>query len=285
MGESGNNFTVLKVLMPEWQGCGTSTDVYDGAMALAREWWPEGPDLTVEALRDETLAVQGGIKGLHSIAPRAVGALDALRQQAPARLVTVGGTCGVELAPVSYLHERYGEDLLVVWLDAHADLNTPASSPSGHFHGMVLRSLLGEGPAEAAAVVTRPLDPSQVFIVGARDLDGPEHEYVGRSGVTWLGPDVCDAPERLVDQIQRTGCSHLYVHFDVDLVDPTDFPSTYYQVPGGPTLAAAADTLAELHRHFDVVGLSVLEYCDRREQDRQRLVTALRGAQARSCCG
>jgi len=271
--------------MPEWQGCGTSTDVYDGALALAREWWPEGADLTIDAARDEVLALTDGTKGLDSIAPRAASAIDALRQAQPTRLVTVGGTCGVELAPVSYLHERYGEDLLVVWLDAHADLNTHTSSPSGHFHGMVLRSLLGEGPSAATALVARPLDPSQVFIVGARDLDPAEHDYVGRSGVTWLGPDVCDAPERLVDQIQRTGCSHLYVHFDVDLMDPADFASTYYQVPGGPTLAAAADTLAELHRHFDVVGLSVLEYCDRREQDRQRLVTALRGAQARSCCG
>lgn len=275
----GNNAEVLNVLMPEWQGCGRSTDVYDGALALAEAWWPDGPDLTIEATRDEVLSVDDNVKGLTSIAPRAAHALTRLRAAAPDRLTVVGGTCGVELAPVAYLHERYGDDLLVLWLDAHADLNTPASSPSGHFHGMVLRTLLGDGPAELTSAI-RPLHSSQIFIVGARDLDAAEHDYIGRSEITWLGPDVCDAPERLTDAVHRTGASHLYVHFDVDVVDPADFASTYYQVPGGPTLASTARTLFELHRHFDVVGFSVLEYCHRAEQDRQRLVAALQGAQA-----
>ncbi len=276
---------MLKVLMPEWQGCGLSNTVHDGAVALAGAWWPEGPDLTIDAPRDEALVVDAGVKGLASMAPRLAGAIEALRAIQAERLVVVGGTCGVEVAPVAYLHERYGDDLAVVWLDAHADLNTPASSPSGHFHGMVLRTLLGDGPEAMTTAIGRPLNPHQVFIVGARDLDPAEHAFIGRSEATWLGPDVCDAPERLLDTLQRSGCHHVYVHFDVDVIDPQDFRSSYYQVPGGPTLAAMADTIGALHRHFDVVGLSVLEYCDREARDRERLVTALKGAQARSCCG
>ncbi|MCZ0970589.1 arginase family protein [Streptomyces albulus] len=71
----------------------------------------------------------------------------ALAEWGPGPLRTVGGDCGVELAPVSHAVARHGADLAVVWFDAHADLNTPASSPSGGFHGMVLRTLLGQGPA------------------------------------------------------------------------------------------------------------------------------------------
>jgi arginase len=276
---------MLKILLPEWQGCGTSTEVYDGARALAAALWPEGHDLVVDAPRDEELATIGSVKGLDSIAGRAVQALEALRAKAPTRLTMVGGTCGVELAPVSYCQERYGEDLAVIWLDAHGDLNTPASSPSGHFHGMVLRTLLGDGPAGLTDRLGGHLAPEQVFLVGARDLDEPEHDYIAQGGVTWLGADVCDRPDDLVDAINRGGFSHVYVHFDVDVVDPGDFDSSYFRVPDGPALAAVADTLGTLHRHLDVVGLSVLEYCDRSEKERSRLVTAVRGAQARSCCG
>lgn len=276
---------MLKLLMPEWQGCGVSVDMYDGARALAAAWWPDGPDLVVDAPREEELATTGAVLGLTSIAPRFTAALAQLQAAGPSRLAVVGGTCGSELAPVAYCHGLHGDDLAVVWLDAHADLNTPASSPSGHFHGMVLRTLLGDGPEDLVAPLGRPLDPHQVFLVGARDLDPAEHDYVARGGVTWLGPDVCDRPDDLVDQIARGGFSRLYVHFDVDVVDPGSFSSGYFQVPGGPSLGAVADTLGSLHRHFDVVGFSVLEYCDRGEGDRSRLVTALRGAQARSCCG
>jgi arginase len=63
-------------------------------------------------------------------------------------VVTVGGTCGVEAAPVAYLNERYAGDLAIVWFDAHGDLNAPDTSPSGHFHG--------HGAADAA----RPAEPS-----------------------------------------------------------------------------------------------------------------------------
>ena len=57
----------------------------------------------------------------------------------------IGGTCGAEIAPVAYLNNHYESDLAILWFDAHGDLNTPKTSLSGHFHGMVLRTLLGEG--------------------------------------------------------------------------------------------------------------------------------------------
>ena len=97
-------------------------------------------------------------------------------------VVTVGGTCGVEAAPVAYLNEQYDGDLAIVWFDAHGDLNAPATSPSGHFHGMVLRTLLGEGPHEYVGELRRPLRPAQLFLAGTRDLDPEESAYILRAG-------------------------------------------------------------------------------------------------------
>ncbi|NUS03623.1 MAG: arginase family protein, partial [Nonomuraea sp.] len=75
-------------------------------------------------------------------------------------VVTAGGDCGVELEPVAAARRRFGERLVVVWFDAHGDLNTPDSSPSGAFHGMVLRALTGEGPD--GLVAGEPVGPGQV---------------------------------------------------------------------------------------------------------------------------
>ncbi|WP_223189429.1 arginase family protein [Nonomuraea terrae] len=63
------------------------------------------------------------------------------------RVITVGGDCAVDIAPISAAHARYGNALTVLWIDAHPDVYSPQTLPSGAFHGMVVRALLGDGPA------------------------------------------------------------------------------------------------------------------------------------------
>lgn len=276
---------MLRLLLPEWQGYGLTSEVADGARVLAREWW-DGREVTVvEAPQDEVLAMGERVLGLASIAPRAGDTLRRLRAVSPERLQMIGGTCGVEVAPVEYLNERYGGDLAVIWIDGHADLNTPESSPSGHFHGMVLRTLLGDGPSALSTHVSHPLMPDQVFLVGPRDLDQPEQHYIDTHPVTWMRDEAFASPQRLMDAIVAKGFGHVYIHFDVDVVSPGDFGNALMRAEGGPLLPDVADVLSHLHRHTDVVGFSVLEYCDRTRIDRERLLTVLRALDANSCCG
>lgn len=279
---------MLKLLLPEWQGCGTTNVVAGGARRLAQAWWGRDPWITVEAPDDEVLAIRAGVSGLDSMAERLARVREVLATEAPTRLMTIGGTCGVEVGPVGWLNERYEGDLAVVWLDAHADLNTPASSPSGHFHGMVLRTLLGEGPEALVSQVARPLRPDQVVLAGVRDLDPPEQAYIETAGISVFPPDAFGHPDTLAQQLRARGISRVYVHLDVDVISPSDFGSSLMRTPGGPTLAEVMDVVASLHRHLDVVGFSVVEYTEYNEnaaQDRDRLVTALRGAHVRLCCG
>jgi len=274
---------VFPLLLPEWQGYGRSPDAADGARALARAWWGDRAHTLIDAPREETLRSEEGVLGLSSMVPRVRQTLARLREARPARLVTIGGTCGVELAPVAYLNDLYHGDLAIVWLDGHADLNTPNSSPSGHFHGMVLRTLLGEGPAAFVDLIPRALTASQVFLVGARDLDPPERAFIDASDVTWMPDDAFNDPRRLTDLIASRGFGQVYVHFDVDVIDPDDLDGALMHAPGGPLLAEVAEVVSALHRHTKVVGFSVLEYCDRNPADRDRLVTALRATNARRC--
>ncbi|MBV1909658.1 MAG: arginase family protein [Kangiellaceae bacterium] len=83
---------------------------------------------------------------LDAIGDRFTEMLDTFEEATPSRIMKVGRSCGAKAAPVSYLDNIDKGQTAIIWFDAHGDLNTPESSPSGHFHGMVLRTLLGEGP-------------------------------------------------------------------------------------------------------------------------------------------
>jgi arginase len=256
--------STLRLLLPEWQGYGLNADVSRGATALAAALFGDREFVTIDAPDREDLRVVDGVLGLHSIAPRFDRAIGVIRRAAPERIVTVGGTCGVELAPISYLNARYAGDLAVVWIDAHADLNTPATSPSGHFHGMVLRTLLGDGPEACTRGIARALTPAQVVLVGVREFDPPEAEYVSRHAIPVIGDAVFRDPTRIIDLIRAGGRRRLYVHFDVDVLDPAAFPASLMHAPGGgPALGEAAGLVRVLAAEFDVAGLSVLEFCER----------------------
>ena len=263
------------LLYPEWQGYGVSSAVYDGAASLALALLPHTELTLVDSPPAEQLRTRDGVLGLESIATRFVETLAHLRAAAPDRIVTIGGTCGVEAAPVAYLNERCSGDLAVVWFDAHGDLNTPATSPSGHFHGMVLRTLLGDGPREYVDALARPLWPPQIFLVGTRDLDRDEASFIRDREISVTAPDAMSDPAALAARIRGRGFRHVYLHLDLDCFRPEDIPDTLMQTPGGPWFDDVAATHRALRREFDVVGLSVVEYVERGGGSLEKLSAAV----------
>jgi arginase len=250
---------VLSLLLPEWQGCGTDASVAAGARALVGRL-SSHTFVTIEAPAEESLVTEGGVVGVASIAPRARQTLDLIRERQPSRIFTIGGTCGVELAPVAYLNERYRGDLAVVWLDAHADLNTPATSPSAHFHGMVLRTLMGEGPASLVDLIPRKLSPEQIVLAGARDLDRDEATFVSDAPIAWLRPADFLVPDRVAGRVRARGFKKIYLHLDLDVIDPLEFPDVLVPAPSGVSMNTLAETIQNLAASFDVVGFSVVEF-------------------------
>jgi arginase len=250
----------LHLLYPEWQGSGKAPAVQQGALTIAREVFPDVVFLAIDSPDEEWLQRGHGVNGLASIGPRFRNAMAQLRAEAADRILTVGGTCGVEAAPIGYLNERYGGDLAVVWLDAHGDLNTPESSPSGNFHGMVLRTLLGEGPAEFVSDLRRPLAPAQVFLAATRDLDPPEMAFITEQRIAATPPSQFAEPQALVNEITARGFAHVYLHLDLDALNPEEFPATLMRTPGGPSLQEVCGMMHAIAAVHDVVGFSVLEY-------------------------
>jgi arginase len=249
----------LSLLLPEWQGYGVDASVAEGARALAAAF-DDGAFLEIESPADETLAKEDGVIGLSALVRQARRTLDALADRQPTRIFTVGGTCGVEIGPVAYLNARYRGNLAVVWLDAHADLNTPESSPSSRFHGMVLRTLMGAGPAPLVDLVARRLSPEQIVLAGVRDLDRDEALFASDAGVARLGPADLLVPDRVAGRVRAMGFTKVYVHLDLDVLDPAEFPDALMRTPGGVSTGHVVETVRALKSAFDVVGFSVVEF-------------------------
>ncbi|GAB7036761.1 MULTISPECIES: arginase family protein [Catenuloplanes] len=154
--------------------------------------------------------------------------------------VVLGGDCAVSLAPVTAAVARHGDRLGVVWYDAHGDLNTPETSPSGAFPGMVLRTLLGEGPG--ALVPAVPLRPARVAVAGMRALDPAESAYLRAHGIGGtLEPGTV-----------------AYLHVDLDVLD--GITSVNDPQPGGLPPAQLLAHVADVAARHEIVGLTVAGY-------------------------
>lgn len=146
--------------------------------------------------------------------------------------------------------QHLGIEPTLVWYDAHGDFNTPATTPSGFLGGMPLAMIVGRGdPAIAAAAGLTPLPEQQAVLVGARDLDPGEAEALEGSDVRMV--EVADVDGGLVPD------GPLYVHVDVDVVDPAEMPAVNYPAPGGPPLAAVAASLQRLAATGRVAAVSL----------------------------
>jgi arginase len=258
--------TVPVLLLPQWQGYTVDDRPARGARAIAaaldaRERLHEidvAPWHDLARITD-THGEQIRILGLHEIAAQAGTALRWLYATAPARLLVIGGDCGSDLAPLAWQAARFGDQLGVLYLDAHADLNTPASSPSGRFHGMVLRAALGDSAAPLAALCPRPLRPDQLVLAGTRDLDPPERAFLDAARIQpWPASAFGDGS--LLAALLAHRATRWHVHLDLDVLDPADFPDVTVPVAGGPSLDTVVRLLAELISQRDVVSIAVTEH-------------------------
>jgi arginase len=156
--------------------------------------------------------------------------------------------------------------IFVLWIDAHADFNTPFSSPSGNMHGMPLALICREPGLEAVFEGASPgyVPPNRVFLMGVRSIDGEERALLRRRGVSLL--DMRRIDEEGVVAPLRAFLNHvaeqdgvLHVSFDLDVLDPTIAPGVGTAVPGGLTYREAHLILEMLHDSGRVRSVDLVE--------------------------
>ena len=150
------------------------------------------------------------------------------------------------ISGVSHFYRERGQRVGLLWIDAHADMNTPESSPSGNVHGMPLACCVGIGPAELTNIFgyAPKIDPGNVALIGIRSVDEAERTIVQRSGVrafTMHEIDQRGLSAVLEDAIAiaREGTAGFHVSLDMDAVDPKEAPGVGTPVRGGLTYREA----------------------------------------------
>jgi arginase len=170
------------------------------------------------------------------------GKVDAIMTRRGFPLV-LGGDHSVAVGTISGIAaycKRKKKKLGVLWVDAHGDLNTPASSPSGNVHGMPLASVLGMGPRDLTTIggAFTKLDPLNVSIVGLRSLDEGEKRRITQTGVNVF--TMTDIDRQGIHRVMKKalarvahGTDYVHVSFDLDAVDPTVASGVGTPVKGG----------------------------------------------------
>ncbi|MFW3612984.1 arginase [Staphylococcus caprae] len=154
--------------------------------------------------------------------------------------LTLGGDHSIAVGSISGISQYYN-NLGVIWYDAHGDLNVPEESPSGNVHGMPLRILAGDGPDELVHLngFTPKVKPENIVLIGMRDLDKGEREYIKDKNIkTFTMADIDrfgiqEVIERSLEYLKSRNIDGLHFSLDVDALDPTETPGTGTRVLGG----------------------------------------------------
>lgn len=184
--------------------------------------------------------------------------------------VVLGGdhalAAGSIAGAAAHLHAR-GDALGVVWVDAHGDVNTPATSRSGNVHGMPLAALLGHGDKAMSSVGgtgSAALRASNLALVGLRDLDDSERDHIRKWNLNAFTMRALD--ERGVRSVMEEaiatatrGAAGLWVSFDMDVIDPDEAPGVGTPVAGGITYREAHLAMEMLADSGKLIGLDLVE--------------------------
>lgn len=249
------------LVVPQWQGSPSarSMTLIDGADAIADDL-PRSATTRVDVPMEAGESLDTGIRRFSSLqrtrdliaaalSPAGDSATDAAPRE---RFVVIGGDCGVAVPAIAEAAARH-PGLAVVWLDAHADLHTPATSPSGAFAGMALRAVSGDGPLGSGV----PVPAGRIVLAGAREFDDAEADHLRESGMTSLSVEQLADPAALAEAVAATGADAVYVHVDLDVLDPAVVTGVSQPVPFGLDVATLTSAVGALRERVPLVGASI----------------------------
>jgi arginase len=246
----------LALSYPQWQGSGRHENLLRGAEAAAAVCAAYAPQRRVP-LADDRGGALHGVNRWDAVFAQFRSAQALLAQSGARRVLTAGGDCAVDVAVIDYLRGRHPQ-LSVIWIDAHLDANTPETSPSGNFHGMPVSAILGRAPEPMRALLGAPIDPARFHYSGIQLGDEGDWALQRELGLAMLDLTMLDA--------QTAVGGPVHIHFDLDVLDPREFP--YLAYPDGKLgVDDAVALVARIAREADVVGFTVTEFAPSNENE------------------
>ncbi|BCW58555.1 arginase family protein [Arthrobacter sp. StoSoilB20] len=278
--QSSPTTDVLRLLWPQWQGA-TPGAVAALAPELSQEAGQTGYGLGSAILNHilpaesgrtiavpvptttEGLETNGGIYAREQVLSQVKDAVRLIDEADPDKIVTLGGECSVSVAPFAHLAAKYGEDLAVVWFDAHADCTLPGDPYDG-YHAMALSHLTSHGDEEIVGTLPATVDPSRVALAGVHSWTEWDEPTAKEWGIqSFSAKQINDGTASLLAWLKATGCSKIAVHLDLDVIDSKEIVLGLGMEPDGLSRASLIRAFADLSKAADIVGVTVAEYVPR----------------------
>jgi arginase len=190
-----------------------------------------------------------------------------------ALVLVLGGDCAQVIGLLTGAR-RYYKHLNLLWMDRDADLNTPASTPSGRIDGMVVASIIGRGAPELVRFwgETPLVREPDVLLFGLERIDPPEQEFLSKSPLRYVRAD--EIQKKGVAASTRDALAHLHaesrefmVHLDIDIIAQEEFPAVNVPGSGGLGFDEVRESLREVFRQKNLLGLDIAQYNPDRDPD------------------
>ena len=243
------------VIVPQWQGSPSSRamQLIDGAQAIAGDL-PRASCTTVDIPLEAGEAVETGVHRFSTLR-RTRELVDLELAPITEPVMLIGGDCGVAVGAVGHAARRH-PGLAMVWLDAHPDLHTPDSSTSGAFSGMALRAIMGDG-ADGLVLAPGTMTIDRLVLAGAREYEPAEEDAASALGLTTLESSELADPDALAAAVAATGATAVYIHVDLDVLDPGAMSGVTASVPFGVSLPVLLAAIAGVRKVAPLVGSSI----------------------------
>lgn len=259
----------IRLKIPQWQGGNNPT--YSLGSDLLSFLVPknlEQKEITVPIPEyEEPLVKENGVTAQSIVAENVSETMAIIQEEAPDKIITLGGDCLVSQAPFDYLHGKYGEELGIIWIDAHPDISTPDTFFNEH--AMVLGNLLNDGDPVLAEKVQHPFAAKDVLYVGLQKPTTDEEVILERLGLDYQVQDQERiTPAEIKEWLKEQQFTKVVVHFDLDVLDPKEFRMLYFAEPGVTDYSAEAgkmsllevkETMEAIAEQSEIVGLTVAE--------------------------
>lgn len=264
----------IRLVYPQWQGGNVARILPELTEAEADTGYVLGAYLlnflapetknktiTVPVSEDTNRAEENGILSYRPILKQNDAALQILKNEAPDKIVVLGGECSVSVAPFTYLAQKYENDVAMVWIDAHPDITLPQDRTYNGYHAMAVTAIMGKGDEKLVSSLPAKIDSGRILFVGLRDWERQQiKDRQAEYGIKHLSSqEVAEESTKVLDWLKSTGAKHVVIHFDMDVLEPSEIIPAVGVVPDGMKIAEVTRVINDINREFDIVGLTVAE--------------------------
>lgn len=201
-----------------------------------------------------------GVLDRDIIIKQSKAALDILNMEQPNKIVTLGGECSVSVVPFTYLANKYKDDVAMIWIDAHPDITLPGDVYPA-YHAMAVTACMGLGDNKIISELPAKISPSKILFVGIRDWERDEIKTRQQQyGIKHLTPEDVRANDNAIHEwLKSCGASKVVIHFDMDVLDPTEIIAAVGVVPNGMKIAEVVKVINDISKEKEIVGLTIAE--------------------------